>query len=121
MQPFPILTLCRRAWVFVPSSCVAYLLKGTCVACRTLSVPTSFVGLRRAFEVKYVAACLVRHSVDYFGAHVLIVFLDAVHEVNVGFLPTESLTFGCLINDACLYACFATHHWVQSLHDVQSH
>lgn len=29
---------------FVPSSCVAYLLKGTRVACWILSVPTTFVG-----------------------------------------------------------------------------
>lgn len=35
-------------WVFVPGSCVAYLLEGTLVACWTLSIP-AFDGLRGAF------------------------------------------------------------------------
>lgn len=41
--------------------------------------------------MKYVAARLVPLDADYFGAHVLIVFLDAVHEANVGFFPNASL------------------------------
>lgn len=44
-----------------------------------------FCWLRRALEVKYVAARLVPLDADYFGAHVRIVFLDAVHDANVGF------------------------------------
>ena len=38
-----------------------------------------------------MAARLVLLYADYFGAHVLIVFLDAVHDANVGFSPSASL------------------------------
>lgn len=73
-------------WVFVPGSCVAYLLEGTLVACWTLSIP-AFDGLRRAFVAIHNFTYLVWFYGDYFGLCVLIVFLDAVHEADVGCFP----------------------------------
>lgn len=59
LQPFQMFILCRCASVFVPSSCVSYLLKGIMWLVGLLSVPVSILGLRRAFEVNYVSAHLV--------------------------------------------------------------
>lgn len=72
--------------VFVPGSCVAYLLKGTLVACWTLSIP-AFDGFWRALVVIHNYLFSLSLWRDYFGLCVLIVFLDTVHEADVGCFP----------------------------------
>ena len=40
--------------VFILGSCVAYLLNGICVACKTRSIQALFVGLLGDFKVMHV-------------------------------------------------------------------
>lgn len=68
---------------FDSSSCVAYLLKGTRVACWTFAIPSSLVGSWGLWKYYVCANSVMLHG-DYFGVHVLTVLLDAVHEVNMG-------------------------------------